>query len=130
MAKAVCEYTIPVKIVSEANCRDHWRKKAKRVQQQRDAAMLLTRDGWNSSAIPLPPWRITMIRIIGKRQRPYDGDNLQRALKAVRDGIAKALEVDDMDKSIGGAIEWRYEQERLAGDGVLVRIESIEMETT
>jgi hypothetical protein len=38
--------------------------------------------------------------------RALDGDNLQRACKAVRDGVADALGCDDRDK----CIEWRYAQ--------------------
>jgi hypothetical protein len=41
-----------------------------------------------------------------------DEDNLSGGLKAIRDGIAKALGVDDRDASMGGAIAWKVSQEK------------------
>lgn len=86
-------FTIPVRIYSEANLREHWRKKAKRVKSQRDAACLLTKQafGWR---MPHGRWAFTLIRIA---PRELDTDNLARSMKAIRDGIADALNIDDGD---------------------------------
>lgn len=53
-----------------------------------------------------------------------DGDNLQGALKAVRDGVADGLWMDDKDSE---AMHWRYAQEKCKRGyyGVRVKIEGI-----
>lgn len=111
--------TLPLRLLSEANERGHWSKGAKRAKEQRAATLwavrariVPSRGGW----AVMPDWRrfsgplaVTLTRIA---PRKLDGDNLQRACKAVRDGVADALGVDDGDERI----EWRYEQ-RPARDG-------------
>jgi hypothetical protein len=63
-----------------------------------------------SAYIALGVARLFRERPIGARLtgRALDGDNLQRALKAVRDGVADALGIDDGDSRI----EWQYGQRR------------------
>ena len=76
----VVEFTVPVRTVSEANGRDHWRVKAKRTKQHRRwAAALCPRHAL--------PCVVTMTRLSAGE---LDDDNLRSALKAVRDGIADA----------------------------------------
>ncbi len=95
---------LPVRTWSEANLRSHWGKRARRAKKQREAARLLVR----AARVVLPtsgPVTITLTRIA---PRALDTDNLASGLKAVRDGVADALQVDD-----GSAqIEWRYTQNR------------------
>lgn len=95
---------LPVRTWSEANQRGHWGKRAWRAKKQREAARLLVR----AARVVLPksgPVAITLTRFA---PRTLDTDNLASGLKAVRDGVADALGVDD-----GAArIEWRYAQER------------------
>jgi len=107
--------TLPLKTVSEANRREHWALKAKRVKMQRDMASLMVRMAWKGMSLPLT---ITLTRV---SSRQLDSDNLASAMKAVRDGIADAIGVNDGDSRL----EWRYKQERAgAGEyGVLVEIE-------
>lgn len=70
---------------------------ARRAREQRDLAKVAT-----ACAIP---WRhplagrfaITIVRV-GKGK--LDGDNLERACKHVRDGIADALRIDDGDERL------------------------------
>lgn len=50
-----------------------------------------------------------------------DGDNLRGGLKAVRDGIAQAFQVDDADPRW----RWMYAQERAASYAVRVTIEAM-----
>lgn len=90
--------TLPIKTVSEANRRDHWRVKAKRAKDQRNAARMLSR------AYPVP-CVVTLVRV---SPRVLDSDNLRSALKAVRDGIADRLCVDDG----GDLVRWEYRQEK------------------
>lgn len=106
---------IPIKTVSEANRRDHWAKKAKRVKSQREAVYL---------ACPKAevPCVVTLTRVA---PRSLDSDNLQSALKATRDSVAQRLGVDDADERV----EWRYAQEKGKEFGVVVEIESAK-ETT
>ena len=98
------ELLMPLKIVSEANCRDHWRVKARRVKHHRKTAAQwldwnFTRPSWAG------PLVITLTRI---GPRDLDTDNLAGGFKAVRDGIADWLGINDGDK----AITWNYTQER------------------
>lgn len=115
--------TIPgLRLVSEANARDHWAVKARRVQRQRDLARMLTaRPLWARKAWPL---RVTITRIA---PRSLDSDNLVGSAKAVRDGIADALGVDDKDPRV----EWRVEQRkgRPGEYAVEVRVERVERQS-
>ena len=90
-------YDLPIRIESVANKREHWSKRAARTKLHRFAAMVVQ---------PHPlPCIVTMTRIA---PRALDGDNLQSGFKALRDGIAKRLGVDDADPRV----EWRYDQAR------------------
>jgi hypothetical protein len=94
---------LPLKIISEANGREHWRKKAARVRNHRRAAML----GLNAVH---PDWfpesaTVTLTRI---SPRTLDDDNLASGFKAVRDGVADWLGIDDGDKRL----TWRYAQRK------------------
>lgn len=100
-------YTIPVVTVSEANRRDHWAKKARRVKAQRHIAFVQTLSEAGSLRRPAGDVRlyITLCRVA---PRIMDTDNLAGAMKAVRDGIAEALGIDDGDERI----TWDYEQRK------------------
>jgi len=92
------EETLPLRIVSVANVREHWAVKAKRTKAHRLAALALP-------VMPLPA-KVTLTRIA---PRALDGhDNLSSAFKALVDGIADRLGVKDNDPRI----EWKYEQAR------------------
>jgi len=102
---------IPLTLVSEANSREHWGQKARRAKQQRalTAASVLNKLGsfgaLRGGGVPATTiWTIT--RMFPKCGREMDSDNLQRACKAVRDGIADALELDDKHLVV------EYHQER------------------
>lgn len=104
----------PCKIVSEANLRQHWSKVANRKKIHRTQA-------WAElSAVSARPgpgrYTVTLTRIA---PRKLDGDNLQTALKATRDGVADWLGIDD-----GSAyVEWRYGQEKGKPNEYAVRLE-------
>lgn len=99
---------LPIATVSEANRRDHWRVKAKRVKCHRMAAAAMC------PLVPLP----ATVRLVRLSARVLDDDNLRGALKAVRDGVADRLGVDDRDPRV----TWLYDQERGKPIGA-VRIE-------
>ena len=87
---------LPIRTYSLTNSRVHWRVRSQRAKQQRQAACLVA----PKAALPCV---VTMTRI---GPRKLDDDNLQGALKSIRDGIADKLGVDDSDARIA----WRYNQ--------------------
>ncbi|MGE7136018.1 hypothetical protein ACQKIE_00095 [Luteibacter sp. NPDC031894] len=104
---------LPIKTVGGLNAREHWRKRAARVKAERHAAwFMLGRLG----SPPVLPVIVTMTR---KSAGVLDDDNLQGAMKAIRDGIADYLYVPDNDPRI----QWRYAQERCKRGQFGVRIE-------
>lgn len=110
-------YFIPCKTVNEGNARTGWRTRAKRIKHQRVMAHAYTDLAVPSVQLPIV---ITMTRV---GARKLDSDGVPSALKAIRDGIADALGIDDGRDDL---IEWRYAQEfgaRLT-HGVRVSIQS------
>jgi hypothetical protein len=102
---AMITVTLPLRLVSEANVRDGWAKKAKRTQEQRAiVGWALARYRATLRAMA-PPITITLTRISPGR---LDGDNLQRAAKGIRDQVASALGIDDGD----ARLEWVYAQRK------------------
>lgn len=104
--------TMCLKTVSEANSRDMGVKMG-RVKRQRATV----RDTLRSMGrvLPMFPVVVTLTRI---SRKTLDDDNLQSAFKAVRDGVADAMNRDDGDVA---AYEWRYAQE-VGASGYAVRI--------
>lgn len=87
---------LPLRTVSEMNVRTHWATRAKRMKTARRTAAALC----PTASLPCV---VTMTR---HSAGTLDDDNLRSALKAVRDGIADRLGVDDASP----AVQWRYEQ--------------------
>lgn len=98
---------LPLRVESVANKREHWSKRARRAKLHRIAALAVPRH-------PLP-CVVTMIRVA---PRKLDGDNLQSGFKALRDGIATVLGVDDADPSV----DWQYGQARGRAKEYAVRV--------
>ena len=105
--------TIPLRIQSVSNLREHWRARAKRTKSERDIVF------WSLgiSAVPMP-CTVTLTRIA---PRSLDGDNLQSGCKAARDAIAQWLCVDDGDPRV----TWQYAQEKGAPKQYLLRVEVV-----
>ena len=112
--RIVC--TIPLRLCSLANQREHWTVRMRRARAQRAAA-------YHATALTLPheptrglkpPLTIAITRV-GKRE--LDSDNLAISAKHVRDGIADALGIDDGSELLA----WCYAQE--IGRDYAVRIE-------
>jgi len=106
----IVEYNIPIRLASVANLREHWSKRYKRTRSHRQAAVVIPR------GVHKLPCTVTIIRV-GKRK--MDGDNLQSACKALRDGIADRLGVDDADDRV----QWQYDQKR-GNYAAIVKIEA------
>jgi hypothetical protein len=110
--------TIPgLRLVSEANAHEHWRKRSARAKSQRLVVSFLLGP---QSGVPAPhpvPLVVTIKRV---GSRLMDSDNVVGAAKHVRDAIAKWLGRDDGPK---GCVEWRVEQ-RKGPYSVEIRIET------
>lgn len=103
-------YLIPIKTVTGLNSREHWRVRAKRVKAERAATALIVR----------PFFTPCIVRMVRLSPALCDDDNLQGAMKAVRDEIAKINGVDDGPT---GPITWVYAQEKCKRGTFGVRVE-------
>lgn len=103
--------TVPLRLPSASNLREHWAAKHRRVKAQRHAV------GWVIRNQPRPelPCVVTLTRISA---RGLDDDNLRGALKAIRDEVAAWIGVDDRDPRV----RWDY-AERKGAPAVEVRVE-------
>lgn len=121
MTSTLTVYLPRLRLLSEANRRDHHYVKAKRVKMQRTAArsafVRMTGAGPSGIVSGHIRWRgwehlgkpeglaITITRIA---PRKLDSDNLAGSAKAVRDGIADWLGLDDGDERL----DWQYAQRK------------------
>lgn len=116
------EYIIPIRTISEANWHGHWAVRSKRVKAQRDIAKLLTMK--NAKPMPNMPVAVKITRIAPRELD--NGDNLPASLKAIRDGIADALNPNAAQaKRDRDGITWSYSQVKNKKYAVLVEIEEI-----
>ena len=84
-------YPWPPKELSP-NARVHWAKKATIAKKYRRDAYLLTREaGLRATEGPL----LLVLEFVPPDRRRRDDDNLLASCKALRDGIAEALGIDD-----------------------------------
>ncbi len=95
------DVTIPMRLVSLTNQREHWAVKARRAKSQRMTTRFIIDHGPEMLATGM--FLVTLTRVA---PRELDDDNLRAACKSVRDGVADWLGIDDGDTRI----EWRYEQ--------------------
>lgn len=96
-------FEVPVKLISEANQREHWAIKNKRKKAQQRAVELTWLAGRYRVA---PPVCITLTRVGVRR---LDPDNLAGSCKHVQDALAKCIGVDDGDFR---KVRWIYEQRK------------------
>ena len=96
--------TSPIRTQSEANLREHWAPKAKRAKIQRATVGMLVQQKPMLRRHP-GMFEVTLTRIA---PRKLDTDNLARSMKAIRDGVADALHLDDGDVRF----DWKYTQEK------------------
>lgn len=96
------EFSVPIETKSTSNLREHWRAKADRIAKQRRAVQYHGRSHVKSQLLPMISVSLTRIS-----PRRLDDDNLQGALKAVRDEVASMLRVDDATELLA----WYYSQE-------------------
>lgn len=102
------ESEFPIETISEANTHTHWSRKAKRAKTQRADAHYWCRIKFG--LVKIPENAKVYVQLIRLAPRELDSDNLASAFKAVRDGIADWLKIDDGDKRI----VWEYAQEKIS----------------
>lgn len=105
---------LPIRTVSENNDREHWAVRHRRRKKQRLAAT----NGVSPVLGSVPGQGEIKVRLTRISPRQLDGDNLQGALKAVRDGISDAFCIDDGPRT---RLKWFYGQEH--GKNVAVKVE-------
>ena len=105
-------YILPIKTVTGLNAREHWRVRAKRVKAERHT----------TASIVQPFWTPCIVRLVRQSPALCDDDNLQGAMKAIRDEIAKICGVDDGPT---GPITWVYAQEKCKRGQFGVRVEML-----
>lgn len=91
---------VPIRIESVANLREHYMQRSKRAGKHKHDTYFALKAARAPHAVPCV---VTLTRIA---PRELDTDNLASGFKAVRDGVALWLEVDDADPRV----EWRYAQ--------------------
>ena len=101
-AHIVC-VRVPIRIISEANSRQHWRKAAARKKEHRTTARVVMQQ--HARPMHDGPIIITLTRIA---PRVLDDDNLASGFKAARDGVADWLGIDDGSTRLS----WRYGQRK------------------
>ena len=117
------EWTLPIKILSEANNTDHWTKKRKRITLQHKWIW----HTWNNSQQDIQmPCLIILTRIA---PRELDYDNLVHAFKHIRDAVANicypGLAPGQADSKKD--LSWEYKQEKGSPKEYAVKIEIISL---
>lgn len=130
MGKIIWE--IPLKTVSESNCREHWTKSSKRHRQQQ----FIIRAVYNAESQEITlPCTVKMTRM---SSRLLDDDNLRIAFKWIRDEISECLIPEKCASYVDNngnirrlkgradddaRINWKYAQEKSKIKGVKIEFE-------
>jgi hypothetical protein len=126
----VIEFVIPVQTISESNARGHHMAKARRVKEHRTAARHIAAnaiaDMWPTEMKRPNNVRRAIVTLMRVGKKNLDSDNLLAALKAVRDGVADALGIDDGSDRV----QWHYGQAISKTCGVRVTIEPVRLDET
>jgi len=109
-------FTMPVRVDSETNGREHWAKKYGRKQNQKMELIAAWTKAAKGMSIFLVPCVVRLIRVGPKA---LDSDNLGEAFKAIRDQIADEIGMDDGDERI----KWEYAQVPVGKRVYQVRVE-------
>lgn len=109
-------FEIPVKVVSEANTRDHWAKRFRRQVDQKQATLAMMNQASRGRDVELP----CVVKLIRIGAKALDSDNLANGFKAIRDSIAYRLAVDDGDID---KVSFEYSQIAIGKRDYRVRVE-------
>ena len=112
-----------MRLRNSLNSRANWRRTWREGKQQKTAAFMSVRfqtlPPVYAALVACKRWKVTITR---RGPQEMDDDNLAGVCKWFRDGVAKALGVDDKSKRY----RWKYEQEKTTkaqGYSVLLEIE-------
>lgn len=105
IAQTLYKAQFPIETKSEANLREHWTKKASRAKKQRADTYYCCIKEFGPH-IKLDKNIKIRVYLDRRASRKLDDDNLASAFKAVRDGVADYLGIDDGDERIS----WIYDQ--------------------
>jgi hypothetical protein len=98
---------LPLKLRSKANeattTMRGRRGQVARTKTQREAAKMALA-GWSAAVVEPTDRLVVLLTRISPRE--LDDDNLAGALKAVRDGVADALKVNDCDPRVVWLVDW------------------------
>jgi hypothetical protein len=108
-------FTAPIRIVSEANSREHWAQRLKRKTAQQTETIIELRRVLRDSPKVRFPCVVTLTRIGSRRM---DSDNLANGFKGVRDAIAHELRIDDGDERI----TFEYKQDVIKKRDYAIRV--------
>lgn len=117
-AEMICDIELPIKIVSEANNRDYYRKKGERVKRQKRITTDHLQRVPKVNLSDNDEFIIQLTRLKGYRQKDMDSDNLQGGFKAVRDAIATWIGIDDRSDRMS----WQTFQTKGYKPGIRVQI--------
>lgn len=107
---------VPIHTVSEANTRGHWGAKNARAQDQRETIKLVASAHLRASALP----RNLVVKLVRIGVGHLDDDNLRGAFKAIRDGLADFIGIDDKHVDL---VRYEYGQEKCPRGEWGVRVE-------
>jgi hypothetical protein len=102
--------SLPIKLVSEANQREHHMVKHRRKKAQQRIASAVLR----STLYEFDKMGVTRVVLTRHGMRKMDADNNAASFKHVQDAVAAWLGVDD------GDMQWGYAQTTGSRDGVTV----------
>jgi len=103
----VIQLDLSLQTVSEANRREHWASRARRVKMQRAATTMALRQ-YGHCLEELRSAGKVRVLLVRMSPRKLDDDNLRGAMKAVRDAIAAWVGIDDGSEWW----EWCYDQRK------------------
>ena len=112
----------PIKVISEANNREHWSKrrgKNGRATNQKIELQYYWRETLKGRRVSLP----CLVRLTRIGPKELDTDNLAGAFKAIRDQIAKEIGIDD---GAVNQIRFEYAQDAIGKRTYGIRVEVIE----
>lgn len=97
------DFQIPVRVISEANQREHWTVKNRRKKEQQVTTAVAFLNNVRRSNINFP----CVVKLTRIAPKALDSDNLAGSFKHVQDEIARKLGIDDGD---AGKVIWEYAQ--------------------
>lgn len=118
---ASCDFvhlSLDMFVPSVANMREHWAAKHRRVKAQRETALLCLK---MHGKFPREFDGLVIVKLTRTGGRRLDDDNLRSAFKAVRDGVADWLGIDDGSHRI----QWQYFQKPGGKKGTIIKISGI-----